>query len=380
MPTLLSVLAINPYRIGSQEHFVRELSSQLGDRGWQSVVCYSANPTPPVQQFLALPNVRIEVLESLSTTSWETAKRMAALLRRSRPKILHLHFLGLVGPYPWMARSLSVEKIFFTDHTSRPANDVASRAPFWKRTAARFIDWPLSGVVSVSTYGYNSFVARDLLPRDRVRLIYNAVDVVRAAANAVDPHIFRKRHAIPDDAPLVIQVSQIIPEKGIPVLLKAAKLVVENDRSVRFAIVGEGSHREEYSRLAVQLGIQDNVIWTGVILDPLSEGSYAAADVVCQASDWDEVFGYVIAEAMASRRPVVATRVGGIPELIEDGRSGYLVARRDSEGLAARILELLRDPMLRDKMGRRAQEIARDKFDLRKNVTELLRFYGIAGG
>jgi glycosyltransferase involved in cell wall biosynthesis len=378
MPTLLSILPLNPHRIGSQEYFVRELSSQLGDHGWGSVVCYAAKPTPPVQQFLALPNVRIEVLESMGTMSWDAAKKMGTLLRRSKPSILHLHFLGLVGPYPWMARCLSVEKIFLTDHSSRPANYVPSRASFWKRIAARIIDWPLTGVVCVSNYGYSCCVARDLLPRDRFRMIYNAVDVTHAAASAVDARVFRSKHAIPEDAPLVVQVSWIIPEKGVTTLLQAAKLVLEKDRSVRFAIVGEGSHREEYTRLAVQLGIQKNVIWTGSIVDPLSEGVYAAADVVCQASDWEEVFGYVIAEAMASRKPVVATRVGGIPELIEDGRSGYLVGRRDAEAVAARILELLRDPTLRLTMGRRAQEIAKDKFDLPKNVTELLQLYGIA--
>ena len=64
--------------------------------------------------------------------------------------------------------------------------------------------------------------------------------------------------------------------------------------------------------------------------------------------------------------------------MIEDGRSGYLVGRRDAEAVAARILELLRDPTLRLTMGRRAQEIAKDKFDLPKNVTELLQLYGIA--
>jgi glycosyltransferase involved in cell wall biosynthesis len=110
----------------------------------------------------------------------------------------------------------------------------------------------------------------------------------------------------------------------------------------------------------------------------LAEGVYAAADVVCQASDWEEIFGWVIAEAMASKRPVVATRVGGIPELVQDGETGFLVTRRDASQLAKRILVLLKDNALRERMGLAGRRVVEAKFNLRENVTQLVRLYGIA--
>jgi glycosyltransferase involved in cell wall biosynthesis len=377
MPTVLSLLGINPHRIGSEESFIRELSLQLGRAGWDHVVCYSAEPPEAVRKFLELPNLRIEVLKTVESLSWASATGVWRLLHKYRPRILHLHFLGFLGPYPWMARLASVEKLFFTDQGSRPANYVAARAPLWKRFLTRMIDWPITKVICVSNYGYQVFSACDLLPRDRFTMIYNSVDVARVRCESSDGMTFRRKYGIPDNAPLVVQVSWIIPEKGIPSVLEAAKLVIERNNNVYFVFVGEGRYRDEYSLLASRLGIETNVKWTGTVQDPLTEGVYAAADVVCQASDWQEVFGYVIAEAMASRRPVVATQVGGIPELVRDGETGFLVPRRDPMSLAEKLLRLLDDATLRERMGAAGRAAAEASFAVKKNVSELIKLYGI---
>jgi glycosyltransferase involved in cell wall biosynthesis len=128
---------------------------------------------------------------------------------------------------------------------------------------------------------------------------------------------------------------------------------------------------------AAALGIEDRITWTGMVEDPFGEGVFAAADVVCQFSRWEEVFGWMIAEAMAHGKPVVATRVGGIPELITNGESGFLVEREDTAAMSKRLLTLLADRELRVRMGQVGRETVWEKFDLRKNVTQLIRAYGI---
>jgi glycosyltransferase involved in cell wall biosynthesis len=105
---------------------------------------------------------------------------------------------------------------------------------------------------------------------------------------------------------------------------------------------------------------------------------FAAADIVCQLSRWEEVFGWMIAEAMAHAKPVVATRVGGIPELIMDGVTVHLVDRGDTQEMSDRILTLLDDPTLRARMGQAGRETVSAKFDLRKNVAQLITAYGIS--
>jgi len=153
--------------------------------------------------------------------------------------------------------------------------------------------------------------------------------------------------------------------------------VISQDPRVHFALVGDGAYRDRYQRQAREMGIGDHVTFTGQVEDPMSEGVYAAADVVCQVSRWEEVFGYVIAEAMSSSRPMVATRVGGIPELVEDGKTGFLAERADAQAIADRILKLVADPELRKRMGRAGREVARERFDLVRNVERVAGLYGL---
>lgn len=153
-------------------------------------------------------------------------------------------------------------------------------------------------------------------------------------------------------------------------------MVIAKNSAVQFVIVGEGAYRSAFMRRGVELGLGDHVTWTGVIEESLAP-AYNAADVVCQASRWEEAFGATIAEAMSYARPVIGTRVGGIPEVIRHGETGFLVPRCDSAALAEKILLLLEDRDLRERLGQAGRRLAEEKFDLRKNVNELLQLYGI---
>jgi len=377
-PTLISVFGVKPVRIGGTETFARELSLQLGERGWQSVLCFLSEPTAEVRRFLDLPNISFEVLEN-STDGDQTARRnLAAILRKHRADILHLHYVSFLNLYSWSARFQSARQVFFTDHHSRPAGYVQSRAPFWKRAAARLINQPLNKVVCVSNYGYECMTALDLLPRSRFQMIYNGVDLSRVKADPLLATKFRERYSIPTERTIVTQVSWIIPEKGIADFLEMARLVLRQNRNVHFVLVGDGVNREQYTKDAVSMGLDQHITWTGMVDDPFGEGVFHAADVVCQLSRWEEVFGWMIAEAMAHGKPVVATRVGGIPELISDGVTGYLVARADAAAMSDRILQLLGDPALRARMGASGRDTVARKFDLRKNVSQLIGSYGIS--
>ena len=378
MPTLVSVFGVDPKRIGGTETFARELSLQLGARGWQSVLCFLSEPPEHVRRFLELPNVLIRVYGGPNDSSVKVGRSLAGITREHRPEILHLHYMGFLNFYSWVARLQSVKQVFFTDHHSRSAQYVPSRAPLWKRSAARFINGPLTRVISVSNYGYDCMTAFDLLPQSRFQMIYNGVDLTRVNSDPDVARAFRRRYSIPDERAIVTQVSWIIPEKGITDFLETARLVTEQDRNVQFVLVGDGSYREQYMKDATAMGIEDRVTWTGMVEDPFGEGVFAAADVICQFSRWEEVFGWMIAEGMAHGKPVVATRVGGIPELITDGVTGYLVERGDTEAMSERLQVRLADPALRERMGEAGRVVVSEKFDLRKNVAQLIRSYGIS--
>jgi len=217
----------------------------------------------------------------------------------------------------------------------------------------------------------------DLLDNDRYELIYNGVDLSRVGADAQRGVNFRKRFGVPENKKVVAQISWIIPEKGILDLLEVAKLVCEQMNEAHFIIVGDGPYRAEYSRKAESLGLSNCVTWTGLIGDPFGEGVFDAADLVCQLSRWNELFGWMIAEAMAFGKSIVATRVGGIPELVVDGETGYLVERGETTAAANKLLLLLRDPDLRKLMGEQGRLAVNTHFSLKQNVALLLETYGL---
>ena len=241
-------------------------------------------------------------------------------------------------------------------------------------------DWsinPITKVVCVSRYGEHCLTTLDLLPKERHELVYNAVDLSRVDEDEKRAQEFRRRYAIPDDRVIVLQVSWMIPEKGIAELLEAARLVLSQNSKVHFVLVGEGAHRERFMKEADTMGLGSNITWTGLVEDPFGEGVYDAANIVCQLSAWEELFGWMIAEAMAYRKPIVATKVGGIPELVDDGVSGFLVSRGDTAAAAEAINRLAADAELRATLGQAGRKIVEEKFDLRRNVAQLLDVYGI---
>ncbi len=361
---------VEPRFIGGTETYARELSGQLGRLGWRSVLCFVTPPTQEVRHFLELPNVSFEVLhQDVGRFGLRVMRRVAEIVHRHKPKIAHFHYIDLLSLYPWVARLASAERVFLTDHGSRPENYRQDRASLPKRWLARAINWPVSKVICVSDYGHRSLTQRGLFAEERCQRIYNGVDLSRVVESRERARAFRRRVSIPEARIVVLQVSWIIPEKGILDLLEAARVVVGAAPASHFVIVGEGPFRAEYMARGRELGLDDHLFTAGV---------YDAADIVCQASRWEEVFGWVIAEAMAYGRPVVGTRVGGIPEVVSDQESGFLIDRGDVKALAERVLALIRDPGRRSTMGAAGRKKVELKFDLQKNVTQLLEAYDIS--
>jgi len=374
---VLSIFGVRPQRVGGVEMLAREISCQLVAAGWKAVFSFTGEPAAAVQRFLDMPGVTIEAGPNYGQQSLAVVRHLRGLLQRYHPDIVHLYFVEPLSVYPWVARLHSVSRIYLTDQISRPEGYVPTRAPGWKRAIRQTLTWPLDRVVAVSDFNVRCEEALGLIRSGRLVRIHNAVDLSRPLG---DGAAFRQKYSIPEDRRIVLQVSWMIPEKGIPDLLDAAKLVLAADSSVQFVMTGEGDHRREYMDYAGKLGIAGHVTWTGLLDDPLVEGVYSAADVVCQLSRWQEAFGWVIAEAMTCRKPVVATAAGGIPEIVKDGITGFLVPPRKPEMAAERFLQLLADNTLRRRMGDAGRAAVEKLFDLKRNVADLIALYEITPG
>ncbi len=424
--TVVSIFDHHAVSIAGMETYARELSVQLAQFGWRSVLVFASGASEEVQRFLALPNTELCVLEGCGRLAWRPILNLARLLRVYRPKIVHLHFIAPRSGYPWLAKLLGVDNVFMHDHISRlcPICDVDSqtrgplggksgpgreadpcrvevatqtrqgavpakgdgaisqdecdgRSPRWRRAINTLLCLPVTKMFCVSSFIYKSVVAYGALPERRIETLYNGVDLGRAESGAWRRAEFRRSHTIPDDRVLVVQAGLLRREKGLPDLLHAAQRLLHDGAAVHFLVAGEGPQRQEYEQLSQQLGISPRVTFTGRVCDPLGGGLWAACDIACQVSRWREAFGLTIAEAMASGKPVIGTRIGAIPELIEDGSSGFLVEPGDTAGLAGKIALLARDPRQRQDMGQTGKRICREKFNLQKNVACLIGRYGI---
>jgi len=148
--------------------------------------------------------------------------------------------------------------------------------------------------------------------------------------------------------------------------------LIEAFPDVRVLIAGEGPMEEKIRAASREFGVQEHILWLGRVPDvrPVME----AADVVVLPSN-KETLGYVLMEAMALERPVVATRTGGIPELVEDGRTGRLVQPGNATELAGAIAELLRDPAKRRLWGAAGRSRVIEKFSLDAMVLAYEKLY-----
>ncbi|MBK9169036.1 MAG: glycosyltransferase family 4 protein [Bryobacterales bacterium] len=377
-PTVLSLFNNVPQRAGGNESFARELSIQLGEQGWDSVLCFPEVPDNEIRGWFTSAGAVVETCPEAFASGPSCIAPLHRLLVRYRPRILHLHFMGFLDPHAWIGRLHGVRQIFFTDQGSRPEGHGGRRYPSWKRRAAWLISLPVTKCIPVSDYVLDCCLEQGILAADRVERIYNGVDRLRVVEQ--DPAAgaqFRQRLGIPRDRIVVMQMCWMIPEKGVSDLLAAAKLVCAACSGVHFVLAGDGPERSRYLEQAAALDLEEHVTFTGLVRDPFAEGAFAAADIVCLVSRWEEAFGWVIAEAMAHGRPVIGTDAGAIPSLVRHGETGLIVSRGRPDEIARAILELVRDSEARIRMGAAARADAAERFDLRNNVRRLLEIYGI---
>jgi len=210
------------------------------------------------------------------------------------------------------------------------------------------------------------------IPESKISVIYNAIDVeLLQGFERVD----LARAMSIDGSPTIISVGSLRAVKGHRFLLRALKDILRYHPNCRLQILGEGAERAFLERYASELGVGSHVSLPGVC-SPYN--LVVNADVFVLPS-LREGIPAALLEAMALRVPVVASRVGGIPEILEDGESGFLVEPTDWQQLADRIIDLLDNEKKRESFAEKGASIVRDRFNVKKNVKELESvFFGMA--
>lgn len=215
------------------------------------------------------------------------------------------------------------------------------------------------------------------VPWERMTIVRNGIDVEAFAAGAVERGRQWRERMAHAAGPLIVSVGRLDRQKGFEYLIRAAAEVVRAIPSARFWIAGEGGLRARLDRQIRTSGLGDAVRLLGHQRDV--SGIMAAADLVVLASLW-EPLGNVLLEAHALGRPVVATRVGGVSEIVREGRTGRLVPPRDVRRLAQSILAVLGDPRGAELMGARGREHVAREFSAERFAAEAQAVYRTALG
>jgi glycosyltransferase involved in cell wall biosynthesis len=333
------LLVIDSLDGGGAERYVVDLAIELRRRGWPVEVACSTGGV----RAGALAEAGVPVLILLDTlVKRRVSRRYGRALRRliedRRPALVHAHLYASAAAAARATRDLAVP-LAVTEHTEAP----------WRGRRAREVSREVyrraDQVVAVST------AIRDVLVEEYDVPLWQ-VDVVLPATTA--PVAERPVASGPRGA-VVGVVGRLVPEKGVEVFLQAAVLVLAVVPHARFLVVGDGPMRADLEGRAANLGIADRVTFTG--FRPDAPQIIAELDILAVPSRSDGS-PLVVCEAMAAGIPVVASRVGGLPDLVADGHTGLLVGPGQAEELARAMVSLLLDPVAADEFGRHAREVA----------------------
>ena len=288
-------------------------------------------------------------------------------LRRDHTDILHAHlpYSGIIGRIA--SKFSPVKAVVYSEHNVweryHRLTYMANKATFkWN-----------DAVIAVSENVEESIRSRmNVNGRPQLGTIANGVDVDQLGQLSKDQGWLKGELGIPAANRIVVNVANFTPKKRHIDLLEAAKRVTEEQPATSFVLVGQGPLFDETKAAAHRMGLQDHVFFAGFRDD--AREIIAAADLFVLSSQFEGMPVSVL-EAMATRTPVLSTRVGGLPEMIEDGVDGVLVEPGAPDKLAASILSTLQDGPLRHSLAERAYSKVESQFDVRHMVRKIEALY-----
>lgn len=236
-----------------------------------------------------------------------------------------------------------------------------------EKIAAPFCD----KIICISDAEKQSALDKKICREDKLQVIFNGVDI-ESYEGGVHGEIKREELGIPEDAFVVGMVGRISPQKAPDVFVRMAKQVKDKVPKAHFIIVGNGNQENEIRKYAMDNGFSDSLHITGWVDNPMSY--VELFDVACLLSRW-EGFGLALPEYMMASKPIVASRVDAIPNIIRDGENGLLVEVDDAVGASEAVLRIYREDGLRNRLVAQGIEDVHNKFNARRVSEEHGRLF-----
>ena len=354
------VLSLAP---GGTERLVIELSKQLHSEHGMSVCCLD-EPGAWATELTAI-GIPVMSLGREKGFSPELGRRIATLAGQQGATVLHCHHYSPFI-YGTVARLWQPLRVVFTEHGR--AHD---GPPSWKRKCANQFFGRVPSSIHAVSEDLKRHLVKEGFASNRIEVIYNGIDPGSRPAPE-QRESARRALGFASDQPLIGAVGRLDPVKDLPTLLDAFTLVAATHRSARLALVGDGPERIRLEHLIEELGLGGRVVLAGYRRDV--RALLPAFDVYVNSSIFEGV-SLTILEAMAAALPVVATAVGGTPEVVGEGVTGRLVPARQPAALAAAISGILSDRALACSFGQHGRTRVEQQFSLSRMVQSYAAIY-----
>jgi len=341
-------------------------------RGWEVLV---NSPTEgPFCEMLRRLGVTVFHLNTSRSFYWKAAVKMANLIKQEQVSIVHTHtpFAGSI--LACLAGKLASVPVIVHAHIREPLS-----ANALIRTYQKAMIWWTTRICCAAIICVSKQVKEELIVEGfdshKFHVIYNGT--ILNTQQQIKLDTARKNLNLPNNIPIVAHVGRLCKNKGQHLLLKAALSLRQRGQEMIYLIIGEdleqnGAYRQYLLDMAFELKIDDLVWFLGQRFDVPE--LLTAIDLLVLPS-FTEGLPLVILEAMAAGKPVVATTVGGIPEIINHKETGLLVSAGDVPALAEAILWLVQNPQVASVMGRKGLDLAGAKFSREKMLQEIFCIY-----
>lgn len=306
--------------------------------------------------------IDLEVINMDSRLDLDAIRRIRREIKLVDLAIIHVHGTraGVLG----RLASIGFNRpVIYTEHLWTKQYKLQNRfLNFLHYCANSFLDIFTTLNIAVSEAVREFIVSSGISRYEKVKVIYNGIEITKNKAN-----IFQSEQEF-----LIATIGSLNKQKGMQYLIAALPKIIKEFPGIRLEIIGDGEYRRHLQNEVKKLKLKNYVKFTGFVPDPVKY--LTRFDLYVQPS-LSESFGLAMVQAMSVGLPVIATNTGGIPEVITEGKTGFLVKTKDPNALSDAILELLRHPSLAKKMGEMAQKDAKLRFDIKDMITELEQTY-----
>ena len=310
------------------------------------------------------------VFELTTISDWHAVKmafRLRSLIRREKVDIVHT-FFETSDLWGGLVAKLSGRPLLISSRRDMGILRRNRHSLFYRLLGPMY-----DQVQAVSNQVREFAIREDGLNPNKVVTVYNGIelDQLSPARN----QLTRKSLGVEHASHVILSVGNVRPVKGFDVLIRVAAIVCKQFPQAAFLIAGhfhDVPYSEELLALREELGLTNNVLFLGLRADV--NAILPLGDLFCLPSR-SEGLSNALLEAMAHSLPAVATRVGGNPEVVEDGQTGFLVESEDAQAMAEKILVLLKDPALASSMGKTGRQMLESKFTVERMVSRLVSLY-----